>query len=221
MKYFLLQTMASTDNYSCFERFRLSPLERKGTWGVRVKRTGAINVRSFRNGRLPADTFVGAYVGNLMTVTAWQADQERRTRLGARRSEYGVLVFHYDVRDGSVRDDLVMDPSNSEDGSKLSEKFAHHLVPYINEPSGIRQPPAPNCKWVRNYSLDRLEVWTRVDIDPGSELTLCYGARFPRSNYPVGARVHCATRLNPRAKATNGPAELERLEPSQEIIHPW
>jgi hypothetical protein len=209
--------MASIDNNSLFERFRLNPLERKGTWGIRVRRPGAIDVRSLRHGKVPANTLVGAYVGNTMTASAWQADSKRRRLLGVRQSEYGVQMFRYNITDGSVHDDLVMDPSNTTDGSKLSGRFLHNLVPYINEPSEA----APNCKWVRNYAHNRLEVWTRVDIAPGTELTLCYGVSFSRTGYPVGARVHCATRLNPRAKATNGPDELEKLEPLQDIIHPW
>jgi hypothetical protein len=132
-----------------------------------------------------------------------------------------MQFFHYSQEDGRVDQDLVIDPSDPS-GLSVADEFAHHIAPFINEPSGVqdKRHGHPNCLWVRNFRRKRIEIWTRVPLEPGAELTLCYGSTYDRSKYPRGTRVHCASRLNPIWKSVE-PSYRVFMEPPSGVVFPW
>lgn len=167
-----LTSTDALDNFNCFEQYDASA-EGKGI-GVRVKAQPAGKV----NGKVPAATYVGTYPGEIYTSDTWEEELERRVeRSGTKVPQtYAMDFFHYRPEDGSVAGDLVIDPSD-DTGMHVAPQYAHHLTPYMNEPSGQQDKKHghPNCFWVRNFARNRWEVWTRVPLRPEAELTLCYG----------------------------------------------
>lgn len=150
-----LSSTNALDNTACFEKYDASE-EGLGI-GVRVKAKPA---NAFLvNGKLPAGTYVGAYPGRIYTADMWDAALEKNRKVGRSGKKvsrmYAMDFFDYRQETGNVIGDLVIDPSD-DSGLYVAHEYAHHLTPYINEPSGTRTKARghPNCFWVRNYPMD-------------------------------------------------------------------
>src|SRR3569833_3742308 len=131
-------SMDAADNLECFEKYRMHPSEGKGEYGVRVREN--VPQAYLVNSRLPAGTFVGAYPGRVYTAETWENAAKKDKGIGRSSKmrvsqDYAMEFFHYSKEDGGVIGNLIIDPSDAS-VLRVADEFAHHLTPFINEPSG-------------------------------------------------------------------------------------
>lgn len=119
---------------------------------------------------VPAWTLVGPYPGRVYTADEHQALKEK----GLIDDEYAVEFWS--GRPGErIREDRVLNPRAR---GAFVPRYAEAIAPFVNEPSPSTKP---NLVWVWNFPKHRIEMWTRRDIRPGEELSICYGEYYERS----------------------------------------
>lgn len=130
---------------------------------------------------IPASTFVAPYPGTLYTLREYEKVQEA----GGTDGKFVVDFYKPDVN-GFPRSGYVLDPGAA--GGVLHPDHKGAIAPLLNEPG---EAHAPNMLWVWNLPKYRMEVWTRVPVRAGEELTLCYGLG---GGYQRGYRTSCVSR---------------------------
>lgn len=118
---------------------------------------------------LPAHTRIGVYGGKVYSAS----EHEQLTGSGATTGKYAI-DFYKRSRDGKPRGGYIMDPGVR---NIMHPTHANVLAAFINEPASHQ---VPNVVWVRNYESDTMELWTTRAVRAGEEVTVCYGADYPR-----------------------------------------
>lgn len=132
---------------------------------------------------IPAWTFVGTYPGQRMT----EAEYDAAVASGAADPTYAVDFWKPHPRTGRPRGGYLLVPRPAH--------LRGAVVPFVNEPTD----GPPSLVWAWNLPRYRLEMWTRVGVPAGQELTVCYGNA---GDYPREYSTTCAC-------ASGGMADVE------------
>lgn len=119
---------------------------------------------------IPAWTMVGPYPGKVYTIE----EHERLKEAGIIDDEYAVEFWSGRVGD-KILEDRILNPRMH--GGFLP-RYATAVAPFVNEPDVNVKP---SLVWVWNFPNRRIEMWTRRDVRPGEELSICYGEYYERS----------------------------------------
>jgi len=144
---------------------------------LRASTHGGVGV--FAKRYVPKGTRVGTYPGRHIPLSEFQKVVNAAPHRMTNVTRYAVKGYTRRPN-GTLNHDWIINPGNA-DGS-LKARYAHRLVPRINEPSAHE---VPNAVWVWNILAGTVEVRLKCDLQAGQEVLLCYGNDYKR-NYATG-----------------------------------